>query len=236
MDLSGKIFLITGVSKGIGNALAKRLDAEGANLILVSRNTKNIGLDPKHTLINADLTKKEDIRNLLEEIANIQIDALLNVAGVGFYKPLENLTEDNFRESLDLNLIAPFVLTKGLYKNLEKSELSLILSIGSGAGVMPFKNRSAYTASKFGLRGMVLSLAEEFESRKPHFCLITLGSTITTFGGKSIEKQEKDSKSGKKVAFPVDWLANKLIEIIKDTKRKTEIVLYPFEYGKKAII
>ena len=230
MNLANKTFLITGASRGIGNALAKALDKEGANLILVARKTENIDLDSKHLRVNADLTHDTDLERLSKTLAQTPIDALLNVAGIGIYKPLEELKKEDLKLSLDINVVAPFALTKNLLANLQKSEMALVLTIGSGGGVMPLKNRSAYCASKFGLRGLILSLAEEFKGKKPHFCLITLGSTITTFAGKSIVEQESALKSGK-AAFPVEWVANKLVEIIKNSDRETEITLYPGEQG-----
>lgn len=230
MKLKDKTFLITGVSKGIGLAVAKALDKQGAKLILVSRNAGDIKLTSKHIKISTDLTDEKDIKLLINKIGDRQIDGLLNIAGVGIYKSLEELTERDINDSLNLNLVAPLLLIKALENNLSQSSLSLVLTIGSGAGVIPFKKRSIYCASKFGLRGMILSLAEEFENRKPNFCLITLGSTITTFGGKSIEAQENALKQGK-ASFPVKWLADKLVEIIQDEHRETEIILYPSEHG-----
>ena len=230
-NLKDKTFLLTGASHGIGLALARELDKEGARLILVSRNTEGIDLDARHMRINADLMDKKDIKRLLGSLKGKRLDGLLNVAGIGEYKPVEKLTVEEFEETLRLNVVAPFLLTKALLAKLAKSRLSLVLNIGSGAGVAPFKNRVAYCTSKFAMRGMTLTFADEFQGRKPHFCLITLGSVITTFGGKSIEKQEKLLREGKKAAFTPEWVAQRLVEIIKDPGRKPEVILYPSNYG-----
>jgi short-subunit dehydrogenase len=145
-------------------------------------------------------------------------------------KSLEDLSLEDFYYSQQLNVMVPFLLTKMVLDNLKKSDIGLVMNIGSGAGTMPFKNRSAYCASKYGLRGLSLSLSEEYEGRKPSFCLITLGSTMTTFGGKSIEVQKEKVKNGNAI-FPIEWVANKLVEILKDEKRKDEIVVYPGNEG-----
>ncbi len=222
--------MITGASRGIGYALAKSFQNENAKLILVARDTNSINLDSRHLKIDCDLTNEGGLKRLIDAIGDTQIDVLINNAGVGIYKSLQDLSKADVMSSLILNLVVPFELTKNLLTNLQKSDLSLVLNIGSGAGVMPFKNRSAYCASKFGLRGLTLSLAEEYDQKKPHFCLITLGSTITTFAGKSIPDQETALKQGK-AAFPVAWVAAKLVEIIKDPDREKEIVLYPGDQG-----
>jgi len=107
---------------------------------------------------------------------------------------------------------------------------TLVLSIGSGAGVIPMRGRSIYCSTKYALRGLSLSFNEEYQDMNPSFCLITLGSTLTAFGPMSLEEKQTAANSGK-AYFPVDWVANKLVEIINDTDREDEIVLYPSEHG-----
>jgi len=230
INLKGKTILLTGASKGIGLELAKQLDKEGANLILVGRKFENKNSEENHKYIDADLTKMEDIAKFRKEIEGQKIDILINMAGIGIYKSLENLSLKDFYYSQQLNLMVPFLLIKAVLDDLKQSDIGLVLNIGSGAGTMPFKNRSAYCASKYGLRGMSLSLSEEFEGKKPHFCLITLGSTITTFGGKDIKAQEEKAKNGSAI-FPTKYVAKELIKIMKDGNRENEIVLYPSEHG-----
>lgn len=230
ISLNNKTILLTGASKGIGLELAKQLDKEGANLILVGRTFQNKDLGRNHKYIEADLIKMEDVAKFRKELNGIKVDVLINTAGVGIYRSLEELTLEDFYYTQQLNLMVPFLLTKAVLDDLKNSDIGLVLNIGSGAGTMPFKNRSAYCASKYGLRGMSLSLSEEFKNRKPTFCLITLGSTKTTFGGKSIEEQERKIANGEAI-FPVEWVANKLVEIIKDPNREDEIILYPGNEG-----
>lgn len=230
MELHNKTILLTGASKGIGLELSKHLAKEGATLILIGRNFQDKDLSGNHKYIEADLTKPEGIQKIKNEIKDTKIDVLINMAGIGIYKSLEELTLEDFYLSQQLNVMVPFLLTKTVLEDLKQSEIGLVLNIGSGAGTMPFKNRSAYCASKYALRGMSLSLSEEFQDKKPHFCLITLGSTLTTFAGKSIEEQEEKIKTGNAI-FPVEYVAKELVNIIKDENRKDEIVLYPGDRG-----
>lgn len=236
MDLKDKSFLMTGATGGIGSLLAHKLSWAGARLILLGTNRDKINelkakLGGRHEYITCDLTNANETKKLLEKLKKKQkIDGLINIAGVGIYKNIKHLTERYWDNSNLLHVKIPFLFTQALIPALQNSDLSLVLNLGSGAGVIPMKGRSAYCASKFALRGLTLSLAEEFKDKKPHFCLITLGSTLTSFGGKSVEEKKKLSASGR-AYFPVEWVVDKLMKIIKNEKRKIEYVYYPGDYG-----
>lgn len=214
MELKDKIILLTGADGGIGSVLKNKLEKEGAKIISVSKTA------------DFDLTKDEDIKSLVNKVKNEygQIDILINGAGIGIYKNLVDLNEEEFEYSLKLNLTVPFILIKELLPK------SLVLTIGSGAGVIPMRGRTAYCTSKFGLRGLILTLAEEYQGQEPKFCLITLGSTLTSFGPLTIEEKKEKQKNGAPYFTP-EWVAEKLVEIIKDEKREVEYTLYPGDFG-----
>lgn len=133
------------------------------------------------------------------------------------------------QEVFMVNVIVPAIFTRELIR-LMNHEGSLVLNIGSGAGTIPMKGRSIYCAAKFALRGLSLSLSEEYEGKHSKFCFITLGSTLTNFGPMSLEEKKKEHAKGK-AYFPVEWVINKLFEIIKDENRENEITLFPGDYG-----
>lgn len=224
MDLNNKVFVLIGSNGGIGSEVVKRLNGEHANLILVDKDAVES--------FACDLTNRQDTISLCKKINKFvnKVDCLINCSGIGIYKPINDLSLEEWDYSLALNLTAPFILIKELKKLMEGSEMSLIMNIGSGAGVIPMKNRSAYCSSKFGLRGLTLSLNEEYKGLKPHFCLITLGSTLTGFAGVSVEKKTDLNKQGQ-AYFTKEWVADKLIEILKDDNREVEYTLYPSDYG-----
>ena len=221
--------LITGANGGIASELIQTLTNEGVTCILTSRSR------PQNTtaeFYQADFTNKNDIVKLTNKINNkyTSLDGLINTAGIGIYKGIEDISIDEWEKTLAINLTAPFILVKSLLQMLQKSELSLVMNIGSGTGVIPMKRRIAYVTSKFALRGLSLSLAEEYEDKKPHFCLITLGSTLTNFGPMSLAEKKNKCINGK-AYFKPKWLAKKLTEIIKNNKRKTEYTLFPSKFG-----
>lgn len=204
MDLQNKIAVITGASGGIGSVLSQKLTAAGVKLIPSS----------------IDLTDHPALDKFIDQIKvqTDHIDLLLNVAGIGVYKSLEGLTTEDWEKSFALNVEAPFLLTKKLLPLLQKSPDSLVLNIGSISGTTPIANRSAYSASKFALRGFSLCMAEEFKNRAPRFVLITLGSVLTNFAGVS--------RANKPHFTPVE-VADKLIEIIKNPSPEPEYILTP---------
>lgn len=237
MNLTGKTILVTGGSRGIGNALAAKLAEEGAKLILIVRTEIQLKSfiskhGDEHKYFVCDLENKEAVSNLVDKMkAQVkELNILVNVAGIGIYKNLDETTAQDWEKSFSLNVTAPFLLTHGLLPILSNTRNSMVLNIGSGAGTIPMRGRSAYCATKFALRGWTLSLAEEYESKNPKFYLITLGSTITNFGGMTIEEKEKEHTRGR-AYFPVEWVANKLVEILKNEDRQTETILYPGDFG-----
>ncbi len=187
-----------------------------------------------HRYFVCDFRDTSKILDLARKIKKIykKVDLLINVAGIGIYKSIEDIGLSEWEDCLAINLTAPFLLTKELIPVLNKSESPLVINIGSGAGIVPFANRVAYCSSKYGLRGMTLALAKEYEGRKLKFCLITLGSVMTDFGPGGIEVRKKKQREGKKY-FTSEWVAKKLIEVIKDDKRETEIVLFPSNYKEE---
>mgnify|MGYP001601099232 CR=1 FL=1 len=237
MNLKNKTILLTGGSGGIGNTLAKKLAEEKAKLILVARTESELKnfiskYGDEHKYFVCDLENKEEVKNLVSQIKALTkgLDILVNVAGIGIYKNFDETTTQDWDKSFALNVTAPFLLTRVLLPILSNTQGSLVLNIGSGAGTIPMRGRSTYCATKFALRGWTLSLAEEYENKNPQFYLITLGSTITNFGGVTIEEKEREHIKGK-AYFPVDWVADKLVEILKGDKRQTETTLFPGDYG-----
>lgn len=226
MNLKDKTILITGATGGIGSVLSQKLKDLGANVITIGRDPKKVAT------YHADLTDPISRQELVNQITqdHKKIDILIHSAGVGIYKSLSEITQSDWNLSFSLNVEAPFFLTQALTPILEKSSDSLVLTIGSGAGTIPMRGRSLYCATKFALRGLMLSLAEESRGTHPSYCLITLGSTLTPFGPLSLDKKIEESLNGK-AYFTPEWVADKLIEIMQSDNHEDEITLFPGDYG-----
>lgn len=239
MDLKGKIAVIAGATGEIGRELVKRLDEEGSKLILISKTESELQnlikslKNSDHSYYVCDFTNQVEMVKISKQISETyeKVDLLINASGIGIYESIEEAEIEDWNKSMDINVTSNLIFIKNLNRNLQNSENSLVLTIGSGAGVIPMAGRSVYCATKFALRGLILSLAEEFKrTKKPKFCLITLGSTLTSFGPMSMEEKVKESENGK-AYFTVDWVGEKLLEIIKNDDRELEYKLYPGDYG-----
>lgn len=213
--------VLIGASGGIGSELVKALKADGYHIISVARTGEYA----------CDLTDYQQIDSVITKIKNDvkQIDLLVHAAGVATYKNLPSVTNNDIQSAFMVNMIAPAIFTRELAPIMQKSD-SLVLSLGSGAGNIPMRGRSIYCATKYALRGFSLSLSEEYKDMSPSFCLITLGSTLTDFGPLPLAEKQKQADAGK-AYFPVSWVINKLIEIIHDQNRESEIVLFPGQHG-----
>lgn len=208
MELNGKIAVVTGVKGGLGSVLVKELEKEGMTCISIDKE-------------ECDFTNTKDIEKIVEEI-NFKfkkIDFLFNIAGIGIYKNISDLSIDEWNDSLSVNLTAPFILIKGLLPEV-------VINFGSGMGITPTAGRAAYCSSKFGLRGLSLSLSKELKNMNIDVVLLTLGSIMTNFGTGGIDVRKKFEEKGKKYLYPME-IIKKVIDIVKSENRKEEYMIYP---------
>lgn len=236
MDLKDKTVILIGATGGIGSALAKNLNREGARLILISKSEDKLAILAKELnnsqYFTCDLTNTDEVHKTIAKISNSfsEVSVLVNAAGIGIYKNIEETADEDLNNSYRINVLSPFLFIRDLLPKLKQINDSLVLNIGSGAGTIPMRSRSVYCSTKYALRGLILSLAEEFKEKNPKFLLITLGSTITNFGGKTIAEKKQEYEKGR-AYFSPEWVANKLMEIIKDNLQEVEITLFPGDYG-----
>lgn len=231
MELIGKTAVITGAGGGMGSVLARALKKEGVNLILVERRLSL--LDHLTDLIDGsenakyecDLSSPEEIQNLILDIGQnfSKIDFLYNVAGVGIYKNIGDLSVQEWTDSVAINQTAPFILTKSLLD----CGLELVVNFGSGMAELPTAGRVAYCSSKAGLRSLSLALSKELKDVSVVHMM--LGSVMTNFGTGGIKVREDLEKEGKKYLTP-EKVIEKVIETTKLDERRAEYEMYPEGY------
>ncbi len=179
MDLSGRTILITGATDGIGKVLAIEFSKLGSNIILLGRNSSKLDkvydqLDnsltsQKHLIVQADLglLNNDSAHEILHAIAEefTSLDGIIhNAAILGTMTTLEDYELSRWDEVLNVNLRAPFLLTKTLKTILETSTLPRIIFTSSGVANMGRAFWGAYSVSKFGLKGLAEIFANELET------------------------------------------------------------------------
>ena len=171
-DLKGKKALITGASGGIGKEIAKTLDGYGAEICISGRNTEELDLlndtiDQECKIITCDLTKDQDIKNLVEGAQESlgQIDILVNNAGITKDNIFLRMSDEEWDQVLQVNLYSTFKILKLVTKGMVKRKYGRIINITSVVGVTGGPGQVNYSSSKAGLIGMTKSLAQELASR-----------------------------------------------------------------------
>ena len=171
-DLKGKKALITGASGGIGKEIAKTLDGYGAEICISGRNTEELDLlndtiDQECKIITCDLTKDQDIKNLVEGAQESlgQIDILVNIAGITKDNIFLRMSDEEWDQVLQVNLYSTFKILKLVTKGMVKRKYGRIINITSVVGVTGGPGQVNYSSSKAGLIGMTKSLSQELASR-----------------------------------------------------------------------
>ncbi|MBK9935029.1 MAG: SDR family oxidoreductase [Cytophagaceae bacterium] len=188
-----KTAIITGGSKGIGLGVAEAMLKEGINVVITGRDIEALGraeiqlnaLSQGKTLVlEADVRNMADMKNVvastLEKFGGV--DYLIANAGVGHFANIIDLSEEQWNDTIDINLTGVFNSVKATLEALIKSQ-GYVITIASLAGTNFFANGSAYNASKFGLVGFSQAIMLDLRDKGIKVSTIMPGSVATFFNG-----------------------------------------------------
>lgn len=171
-DLTGRVALVTGTSRGLGQQFARALAKAGADLVLTSRNREHLAtfeeelksLGGRAVSIELDVRKLESIERMAAaaEQAYGKIDILVNNAGMNIRKPALEVTWDDWNAILDTNLRGSFFVAQSVARGMVARSYGRIINIGSVTSVAGYAGLAPYGASRGGIRQLTMSLADDW--------------------------------------------------------------------------
>ena len=183
MNLQNKIAVVTGVSKGIGKAVCKKLLENGVHVFGFGRYNNDIS-NPNYTFISCDVRSFESVQNAFKQVfaaSNQTIDILINNAGLGYFGFLEDLPIEQFHEMQETNVNGIFYCCKMALPKMKEKESGHIINIASTAALEGMAQVSGYCATKWAVKGLSESLFREVRDFKIKVTCIYPGSTKTDF-------------------------------------------------------
>jgi len=192
--LKNKVAFITGGSKGIGYGIAAMMVKEGIRVAITGRTieTTETAAARLRDLGGEAIGLQADVRNLKNQQDAIQktiekwgqLDILVANAGIGHFAAIEDLSPEQWNETIDVNLTGVFNSVKASVEQIKKSK-GYIFTISSLAGANFFANGTAYNASKFGLTGFTQALMLDLRQYDVKVSTIMPGSVASYFNGRT---------------------------------------------------
>ncbi|MBA7565494.1 Gluconate 5-dehydrogenase [subsurface metagenome] len=171
-DLTGKVAIVTGTSRGLGQYMARALARAGADMVITSRNLADLepfreeleAIGRKALPLELDVTVYDSIQNMVTAAYQHygQIDILVNNAGTNIRKPAVEVTWDDWNQVLDTNLRGAFFTAQAVAKRMIPRQYGRIINIGSVTSVFGYAGLAPYTASRGGTRQLTMALADDW--------------------------------------------------------------------------
>jgi len=205
-NLSGKIAIVTGGTRGIGRAVAEKLLQEGVTVAICGRKQDTVDravseMKPLGTVfgVAADITLPEDVEKLFAAVDGQfgGLDVLINNAGEGVFRKVGDMTVEEWRRNIDLNLNGAFYCAHAALARFAQRGGGFIVNISSLAAKNAFSGGAGYNASKFGLNGFSEALMLDHRYDNVRVCSVMPGSVATEF---SSDAAKRDADRAWKVA------------------------------------
>lgn len=201
MELSGKVAVVTGGTRGIGRGIAEALARAGVAVCVTARQSDEIEKtiealneigEARASGFPCDIRNFQEVKSLFSSVYSAcgGVDILINNAGVGIFQTVEETSPEDFRRVLETNLFGVFYCCHEAIPLMKRRGGGYIINISSLAGANPHPRMAAYNASKFALNGFSEALMQEVRYDDIQVSYIMPGSVNTEFGGDT-PSQEK---------------------------------------------
>ena len=211
--LNGKKIVVAGATGGIGSSLVKLLVQSGAEVFITGRNNEKLsniaashGIPSSHFLA-ADISDGAQMELLAHTVLSRlgTPDILINLAGIGIIKPMEQLSLDDFSRSIQTNLIGAFLFVKSFLPAMKEVKKGLIINVPGVLGKVPMAGAAAYSASKYGIVGMMQSIREELKRTEIRITNLFLGGVDSPFWDEIDLRVQKDKMIREEEAARSIW-------------------------------
>jgi len=200
-DLGGQVALITGASRGLGRSIATGLAEAGADLVITSRTLRDVELVARDLAptcrrvvpLQMEVTRADDVEATVERaVASMgKIDILVNNAGINIRKPVLELTEDDWDQTLDTNLKGCFLVSKAVGRHMLLRQQGSVVNVASMMATVVHAERGAYASSKGGVVQLTRVLAVEWAASGVRANAICPGPFLTELNKAILDDPEK---------------------------------------------
>ncbi len=203
-DVTGKVALVTGGSKGLGKAMARGLAEAGADVIISSRHENELQSALKEILHNtprrgkyfvADMSRRDEVRRLAQQALDAfgRIDILINNAGTNVPQAIDQIRDEDWDRVMELNMNSVMILTRALVPQMKSRKWGRIIHISSIMGFLSKERRNIYSVTKAGLLGLARASAIDLGQDGITVNCLAPGPFLTDLPASVLSKQEQEA-------------------------------------------
>jgi uncharacterized protein len=228
----GKLAVITGASSGIGEAIARKLAAQGMRVVLVARRRERLETLAEEIragggwaqVLIADLRRQADRVRLVKQAGSA--DVLINNAGLGWYGYGDEMSWKTALEMLQVNVEAVVQLSLTFLSRMRQRNAGYIINIGSISGSLPSQGIALYGATKSFLDNFTTALHRELTGTHVHVCVVRAGPVKTEFGAAALARQNGGHIPTEKIGVTPDKVAERIWALLQRPRRLVYIPDY----------
>ncbi|PZR20220.1 MAG: short-chain dehydrogenase/reductase [Flavobacterium psychrophilum] len=205
METNNKVWFVTGASKGMGLTLVKLLLSRGYKVAATSRNAadleKQVGGSNENLLaLGVNIADDQQVNDAIQKTVDTfgKLDVVVNNAGYAIYGAIEELSSQEFRQAIDVNLIGTTNVIRSAMPYLRQQGSGHIINFSSSGGYKGYGSSGAYTAAKFAIIGLTECLADEVKHFGVKVTVVAPGFFRTSFLDKGADMYAKNMIDGYK--------------------------------------